>query len=215
MLVGDGFPGSKGICEGEPKMKRILVAGILGGLTLFVWMFVAHEFLGLGEMGVGEIPNEAVVLNAMRGAIPKTGLYIFPGFGLGPKPTNAQRNAAMPEYMKNYEQSPHGVLVYHPPSGPFSFAAALGREFGLTILQALLAAWLISCGASGRNYGTRVGVVVVAGVLAAISTNVEDWIWFDFPGNYIAGYMTTQIVGFVLAGFVIAAFVKNGAAAGS
>ena len=59
------------------------------------------------------------------------------------------------------------------------------------------------------------GVVVVAGVLAAISTNVEDWIWFDFPGNYIAGYMTTQIVGFVLAGFVIAAFVKNGAAAGS
>jgi hypothetical protein len=45
-------------------MKRIVLAGILGGLTLFVWMFVAHELLGLGEMGVGEIPNEAVVLSA-------------------------------------------------------------------------------------------------------------------------------------------------------
>ena len=196
-------------------MKRIVLAAVLGGLTLFVWMFVAHEILGLGEMGVGEIPNEAVVLSAMRGAIPEAGFYIFPGFGPGPKPTREQQHAAMPAYMKKYEQSPHGVLVYHPPSGPFSFAAALGREFGLNILQALLAAWLISCGASGRNYGTRVGVVVVAGVLAAISTNVEDWIWFDFPGNYIAGYMTTQIVGFVLAGFVIAAFVKNGAAARS
>ena len=30
-------------------MKRILLAGILGGLTLFVWMFVVHELLGLGE----------------------------------------------------------------------------------------------------------------------------------------------------------------------
>ena len=196
-------------------MKRIVLAAILGGFTLFVWMYVAHDLLGLGEMGVGEIPNEAVVVSAMRGAIPEAGFYLFPGFGLGPKPTREQRNAAMPEYMKKYEQSPHGVLVYHPPSGPFHFGAALGREFALNVLQALLAAWLVWCTASGRNYSARVGVVTVAGVLAAISTNVEDWIWYDFPGNYIAGYMTTQIVGFVLAGFVIAAFVKSGTVAGS
>jgi hypothetical protein len=196
-------------------MKRILLAGIFGGLTLFVWMYVAHELLGLGEMGVGEIPNEAVVLSAMRGAIPEAGFYIFPGVGLGPKPTREQRNAAMPEYMKKYEQSPHGVLIYHPASGPFPFGAALGREFALNVLQALLAAWLVAYAASGRGYSARVGVVVVAGVLAAISTNVEYWTWYQFPGNYVAGYMTTQIVGFVLAGFVIAAFVKNGTAASS
>ncbi len=193
-------------------MKRIVLAAVLGGLTLFVWMFVAHDLLGLGEMGVGEIPNEAVVLSAMRGAIPETGFYIFPGFGLGPKPTREQRNAAMPEYMKKYEQSPHGVVIYHPPSGPFNFGVLLGREFALNVLQALLAAILLWCAASGRNYGARVGIVTIAGVLAAISTNVEYWNWYEFPGNYVAGYMTTQIVGFVLAGFVIAAFVKNEAA---
>jgi hypothetical protein len=191
-------------------MKRILLAGILGGLTLFVWLYVAHELLGLGEMGVGEIPNEGVVLSAMRGAIPEAGFYIFPGVGLGPKATGEQRRAAMPEYMKKYEQSPHGILVYHPASGPFQFGAALGREFALNVLQALLAAWLISIAASVRGYSARVGVVVVAGVLVAISTNVEYWNWYAFPGNYVAGYMTTQIVGFVLAGLVIAAFVKNG-----
>jgi hypothetical protein len=190
-------------------MKRILLAGIVGGLTIFVWTFVAHQFLGLGEMGVGEIPNEAVVLNAMRGAIPEAGFYIFPGVGLGPKATMEQRKAAMPEYMKKYEQSPHGVLVYHPASGPFNYGVALGREFALNVLQALLAAWLVSCVASGRGYSARVGIVVVAGVVAAISTNVEYWNWYGFPGNYVAGYMTTQIVGFVLAGFVIAAFVKS------
>src|SRR5437899_7529817 len=121
-------------------MKRIVLAAILGGLTLFVWMFVAHELLGLGETGVGEIPNEAVVLSAMRGAIPEAGFYIFLGFGLGPKPTSAQRNAAMPEYMKKYEQSPHVVLVYHPPSCLFHFGVALGLDFGLGVLQAFLSA---------------------------------------------------------------------------
>jgi hypothetical protein len=196
-------------------MKRILLATILGGLTLFVWMFVAHELLGLGEMGVGEIPNEAVVLSAMRGAIPEAGFYIFPGFGLGPKPTSEQRNAAMPEYMKKYEQSPHGVLIYHPASGPFHFGALLGREFALNVLEALLAALLVASAANGRGYAARVGLVTIAGTLAAISTNVEYWNWYEFPGNYIAGYMTTQIVGFVLAGLVIAAFVKSRAAAGS
>ena len=190
-------------------MKRILLAGVLGGLTLFVWTFVAHQFLGLGEMGVGEIPNEAVVLSAMRGAIPEAGFYIFPGVGLGPKATSAERNAAMGEYMKKYEQSPHGILVYHPASGPFNFGATLGRQFALQVLQALLAAWLVSSAASGRGYSARVGIVVVAGVLVAMSTNVEYWNWYAFPGNYIAGYMTTQIVGFVLAGFVIAALVKS------
>jgi hypothetical protein len=196
-------------------MKQILLAAILGGLTLFVWMYVAHDLLGLGEMGVGEIPNEAVVLSAMRAAIPEPGFYIFPGAGLGPKATMAERKAAMPEYMKKYEQSPHGILVYHPASGPFNFGAALGREFALNVLQALLAAWLVAGVASGRGYSARVGVVVVAGVLVALSTNVEYWNWYQFPGNYVAGYMTTQIMGFVLAGLVIAAFVKNRTAAAS
>jgi hypothetical protein len=59
-----------------------------------------------------------------------------------------------------------------------------------------------------------VGLVAVAGVLAAISTNVEYWNWYEFPGNY-AAYMTTQIMGFALAGLVIAAFVKNKTAARS
>jgi hypothetical protein len=196
-------------------MKRIVLAGILGGLTLFVWSFVAHEFLGLGEVGVKEIPNEDAVLTAMQVAIPDSGLYIFPGFGLGPKPTMEQRNAAMPAYMKKYEKSVHGILIFHPPSGPFNFGILLGREFALNVLQALLAAWLLSCAASGRMYAGRVTFVAVVGVLAAVSTNVEYWNWYDFPGNYTAGYMTTQISGFILAGLVIGGLVKNGTPARS
>ena len=93
--------------------KRVVIAGILGGLTMFVWLFVAHEFLPLGESGVGEISNEAPVLSAMQSAIPQAGLYLFPGLGLGPNPTMQQRNLAMPAYRKKYEQSPHEIGRAH------------------------------------------------------------------------------------------------------
>lgn len=195
--------------------KRVVIAGILGGLTMFVWLFVAHEFLPLGELGVQEIANEGPVLSAMQSSIPQAGLYLFPGFGLGPNPTSTQRNAAMPAYMKKYEQSPHGILVYHPASGAFNFGGALAKEGAINLLEGLLAAWLLSFAAAGKPYSARAGFVVILGVLAAITTNLEYWNWYDFPGNYVAGYMVTQIIGFTLVGLVVATFVKTEVAVGS
>lgn len=195
--------------------KRVVIGGILGGLTMFVWLFVAHDLLPLGELGVQEIPNEAPVLSAMQSSIPQAGLYLFPGMGLGPNPTMQQRNAAMPAYMKKYEQSPHGFLVYHPPSGAFNFGAALAKEGAINLLEGLLAAWLLSLAVAGKAYSGRAGFVVILGVLASVATNLEYWNWYGFPGNYVAGYMVTQIIGFTLVGLVVAAFVKSEVAPGS
>jgi hypothetical protein len=188
--------------------KSVAIGGVLAGLTMFVWLFLAHEFLGLGEMGVKEIPNEESILRPIQASMTETGFYIYPGFGLGPKATTAQRNEAMPAYMKKYEQSPHGVLIYNPPSGPFSFAKLLAREGVLNLAEGLLAAWLLSWAAAGRGYLPRVGFVAVIGVVAAISTNFEYWNWYEFPSSYIAGYFITQVVGYLLIGLVVAAFVK-------
>jgi hypothetical protein len=45
---------------------RILLAGVFGGIAMFIWTSIAHMALPLGEAGVKEIPNESTVLNAMR-----------------------------------------------------------------------------------------------------------------------------------------------------
>jgi hypothetical protein len=75
---------------------RILLAGILGGIVMFIWTSIAHMALPLGEAGIGEIPNESVVLSAMQSSIgEKTGLYIFPGLGLGKNASREEKNEAM------------------------------------------------------------------------------------------------------------------------
>lgn len=60
-----------------------------------------------------------------------------------------------------------------------------------------------------QGYVTRVGFVTVVGIIAALSTNLEYWNWYDFPSAYVTGYLITQVVGFLLVGLVAAAFVKS------
>src|SRR5436309_204311 len=75
---------------------KILLAAILGSIVMFIWTSVAHMALPLGEAGIGEIPNESDVLNAMQSKIgEQTGLYIFPGLGVGQIATRQEQSEAM------------------------------------------------------------------------------------------------------------------------
>ena len=72
---------------------KILLAGVLGGIVMFVWTSIAHMALPLGEAGINEIPNESAVLSAMQSSIgDKTGLYIFPGLGVGKNATREEND---------------------------------------------------------------------------------------------------------------------------
>jgi hypothetical protein len=52
--------------------------------------------LPLGEAGIGEIPNESAVLSTMQSSIgDQTGLYIFPGLGVGKNASRQEKNEAM------------------------------------------------------------------------------------------------------------------------
>jgi hypothetical protein len=139
----------------------------------------------------------------------KTGLYILPGMGLGPDATHAQRSAAMKDYETKLAKNPSGLLMYHPAgSRPMVMAKYLTIEFATELLQALL---LVALLAQTRivTFGGRVGFVTVAGILAAITTNVSYWNWWGFPTVYIASYMFIEIVGFFLVGLVAAFFFRK------
>ena len=90
-------------------MKRIFLAGLLGAIAMFIWTSIAHMALPLGEAGIREIPNEAALLDAMRSSIGReAGLYLFPGFGLGPNPTQEERSEAMKHMDEKLARHPSG-----------------------------------------------------------------------------------------------------------
>jgi hypothetical protein len=189
---------------------RILLAGVLGAIAMFVWTAIAHMALPLGEAGIGEIPNDEAVLAALQtSAGNKTGLYILPGMGLGPDATHAQRHAAMKDYEAKLAKNPSGLLMYHPAgSRPMNMPKFLTIEFVTELLEALLVVALL---AQTRivTFGGRVGFVTTAGILAAIATNVSYWNWWGFPMVYTASYMFIEIVGFFFVGLVAALIFRK------
>lgn len=58
--------------------KRILLAGILGGLALFFWGGLSHMVLGLGSVGIQNMPQSQPVIQAMQASIAQPGFYFFP-----------------------------------------------------------------------------------------------------------------------------------------
>jgi hypothetical protein len=170
---------------------------------MFIWTSIAHMVLPLGEAGISEIPNEKTVLDAMQSNIgEKSGLYFFPGPGVGPNATRQERNEAMKQEVAKMASGPSGLLIYNY-ARPFAFAKSLGIEFATELAESILVVFLLAQTLIG-SFGGRVGFVFVAGILTAIATNVSYWNWYGFPCVYTAAYMSIQIIGFLCVGIVAA-----------
>ena len=177
-------------------MIRILIAGLLGGLAMYVWSAVAHVATPLGSVGISTMPNEAAVTSAMQGALRgKPGLYMFPAA--------AMEGGTAP--------GPSGILVYGDQSTTMD-ATTLGSEAAVQLLEGVIAALLLSW-TYLSGYLSRVGFVTLVGVVGALSTNPSYWIWYKFPGSFILATMFVDIVGYLVAGLVIAAILRPRAAA--
>jgi len=191
--------------------KRILLAGILGGIAMFLWSSVAHVMLPLGQTGIKEIPNEASVLSTMYTSLgEKSGMYMFPGMELGAQPTREQEHAAMQHYGEKLAGNPSGLLIYHPPGAKALTPGQLAAEFLTELAEALIVVFLL---AQTRltSFGSRVGFVTLMGLVAAITTNIPYWNWYGFPASYTAAYMTIEIVGYLVIGIVAALVMRNSA----
>ncbi|HEY6182961.1 MAG TPA: hypothetical protein VIW67_11985 [Terriglobales bacterium] len=176
-------------------MAKVLLAGILGGLALFMWGGLSHMVIGLGEVGVQNIQRP--VYDSIKATIPQSGFYFFP------------ENDGKGNMKDEFKGGPTGILIYKPTGAGAPMTGQLINETILNIVQALLAAYLLSLAAAKLvRYPQRVGFVFVLGILSAIATNIEYWNWYGFPSSYTMAYIIDKLIGFMVVGLVVAAFVK-------
>lgn len=189
--------------------KKIVLAGILGGIVMFLWGGLWHDQLPFGVVGLRSLPSEAAMLSTMKANIPDQGMYIFPGFGVPDDATFAEKKAGMRKLEQNPPAGPQGFLIYRPTSTGLS-GKMLITEALTNILQALLVAFLLAQ-AGLRRFSSRLGFVFVLGLFASIASNISYWNWYGFPGTFILAYIVSLLVGYFLVGLVVAAIVKSSA----
>ena len=172
---------------------RIAIAGVLAGLAMFIWSAVANVATPLGTMGMSRTAHEAAILGSLQQALAEgDGLYVLPAAAMTGK---APRGAS-------------AFLVYHGPAYDLSITPAkLASEFLTEVLGAVLAAVLLGFTRLSSFLG-RAAFVATLGLIVAAMTNLSYLFWFGFPVAYTLAYAAIQLVGFVLAGAIIAAVTR-------
>jgi hypothetical protein len=177
---------------------RILIAGLLGAIAMFLWTFVAHMVTPLGSTGFSHMQGEAAVLDTMDKSIgDHPGLYFFPWVDQN-DPRMMEKSAALEKI------HPSGLLLYRPAGKGMEGMppSMLITEFVKQFVEATIAAWIVSMIAGG--FGLRWGAVIGIYVATSIATNVSYWNWYGFPLDYTMAQIVMEIVSGIVAGAAIA-----------
>jgi hypothetical protein len=179
---------------------RILVAAIFGGIVMFLWGAIAHMVLGLGNPGIHQPIHEDVVLSSLHEGLGDTpGVYILPSFD--PKQWSDQ--AARAEYAQKARSSPYAWVVYLPQGEDMTdMHRQLPRQWASDTLGSLALAGMMGLLAAG--FLRRLGLAAIAAVFAWLSTLVPYWTWYRFPEPLVWAALLEQLIGWLLAGAVMA-----------
>lgn len=184
-------------------MKRILIAGVLGGIVMFLWGAFCHMVLPISAMAIKNLPNETAIVPVLQREIQQPGLYFFPAMDLSGNPTAEQQQA----WEAKYNAGPIGILVYQPTGYPPLSARQLGTELVSDILAAFVLVWVLSL--IGVTLSRGFVIAGLFGAFAWLSISVSYWNWYGFPGFFILSEAVDQVIGWALAGLVVAAIIRR------
>lgn len=184
-------------------MGRIVLAGLLAGLAVWIWGFVSHVVLPIGQMGFDSLPpdKEPAIVDALRDGVPESGLYFIPGGD--PKATGEEMEA----WYEKMRQGPYGLLVIEPGGVEPMEPKSLVMQLVANVLGMTLAGFVVSL--VGGSYGLRAFVVFVMGCFALLTINVPYWIWYRFPSEFTLGQALDVGVGALVGGLVVAGLVPR------
>jgi hypothetical protein len=184
-------------------MRRILLAGLLGGLVAFVWSAIVHMIPLTAALGLSTFDEkEDAVMAELRRQNLSPGLYFFPGMDMS-KSMSKEQEAA---WTAKFKAGPSGLLLLQPKGGDPMEPRQLLIEFFSTVLCALIAATILATTVGPLT--CRAVMVAMIGLFGWLAISVSQWTWYHYPFSFIALDLIDQTVGWLLAGFVIAKLVK-------
>jgi hypothetical protein len=188
--------------------KRLALGSLLGGIVLFVWSAIAWIVIPWPGEPLRAFTSEDAIIQAVKANAPRSGNYLLP---IEPKRTpgmtDEQYKAAGQAAMDRMTRGPMIFSVVRlEPMG--STTRPLVIQFLTQLVLALMASFLLL--QTGRlSYKGRVVFLTVLGVIIFVGGHVDEWNWWSFSNAYMLMQFGAIVIGWLLASFVIAAFVRG------
>jgi hypothetical protein len=181
----------------------VLLAAIVGAILAFAWGYVSHTQLELMDKHFQRLPGEDKVLAETKPVAP--GMYRYPWLDMK-SATDADKTA----WESKAKEFGHGIVIQgRPEDASFNITKRLVFEF----LSLLVGALILVIVGSGRGFGGRVMIGVLAGIFAWASQDLSYWIWDGFTDAYTVASLIDAVVGWTLASIGIAVILRPRATA--
>ncbi|MEP7234079.1 MAG: hypothetical protein ABI778_02170 [Ignavibacteriota bacterium] len=183
-------------------MLRTLLAGFLGAIVLMIWGFLSWAVLPFHGSTTQTLPNEDAVTATLKSGNVESGTYRIPGMGkdAASKKVEMEKMTAGPIAWIHYQREGYGEMD----------VMYMIKGFLVCLFSCILAASLLGklSWSLASKYGARVGFVILLGLFLAVAGHLNDWAWLGYSTSFSLNMIADDIIGWSLAGCVIAWRIK-------
>lgn len=181
-------------------MKKIIISSILAGIVVTIWGVIAWVVFNFHKDTFKNCPDDKNMANYMYSTMENEGVYLIPA--------RPERNEEFEEYQERLKAGPIAVIFFTRSGTNMTRDLVIGTL--LNILTAVIASWFLARStAFVQSYFKRVAYVAVLPVFASLAIHFQNMNWMYFPLKYTAAMSADLIIGWILGGMVIAAFIKE------
>ena len=189
--------------------KSLFLGAALGGITLFLWGAVSWIMMPWHMHALHQFEDESQVAQTLTTNAPVSGIYLLPNVLHAQSRTHpeiAQKERA--EAAARMRQGPYAFVAVTlkgmDPTKPAPYVYALAVD----VICALLVSGLLMQTQELR-YLQRVWFVTIVGLVVGTASQLPNWIWWRFSDEFTAIGFLDAVVGWLLAGIVIARFATG------
>ncbi len=187
-------------------MRKVIVrhaplikCAVLGGIIIFIWGLLSWMVLPWHARSFNKFCNECKVAEVIRKNAPCSGMYILPntyGYDCCTPPCDIEESRNLMDCGPVMFASIQLCGVNRCSVMPFL------TSLFTYIIGAAIVAWMLLL--SRLSYWNAVIFVTLFGVAAALLGVMPAWIWWGFSGCYTLTIFFDLIIGWFLAGLLIA-----------
>jgi len=180
--------------------SKWMIATLAGAATIFVWGGISHMALFKG-IGFTRMSNEERIVSTLRTSLAGDGLYFFPSIDLRGSPSGEEKAA----WEARFRAGPHGMIIYRAAGDAPVSPKKLSVQFLSNFLAAGIVSYVLSLVVA--TYWRRVGLAALLGAFGLFAISSIYWNWYGFPDAFFVAQGVDMIVGWALAGAVIAKLI--------
>jgi hypothetical protein len=196
-------------------LVRVVVAGVLGGLLMFVAGATEHMGLQWVDRTFKKLENDQAAQDLVTAQKLSPGMYPFPDFPKDPATMSEEESKkAQEEFASRYKAGPNGWIIVGPNGQEPMDWRTLLHEFGFNVGACFCAAVLLAVLGPPTGFGRRWLALVILAPLGWMANVVSHSIWYRFPWDFATDELMCSFVDWFVAGFVIALIVQPVATGG-